>query len=177
MGGDSSVLNSYPELILPAAILMRTIWRCSITVSVLLVSFSCVPICFAQSNGQLDSLCDLQNTAKQGSRVNVRISGIYDGLDMGVIHDPTCPEQQTWVELALQSQQNRRKLGKLAEKWQQASVVFVGEFFGPPAPDPKVPENIRKAYHPGWGHLGKFPTKLVVHVIEIVEPANGGRPH
>jgi len=47
----------------------------------------------------------------------------------------------------------------------KVNVVFEGEFYGPPEPDPKLPESIRKVYHPGGGHLGSFKTKLVVSVI------------
>jgi hypothetical protein len=46
-----------------------------------------------------------------------------------------------------------------------ANVVFEGEFFGPARPDPNLPDAIRKSDHPGWGHLGAFRTKFVVHVI------------
>jgi hypothetical protein len=41
---------------------------------------------------------------------------------------------------------------------------------GPQEPDPKLPESIRKNYHPGWGHLGSFPMKVVVSRIESVAP-------
>jgi hypothetical protein len=44
-------------------------------------------------------------------------------------------------------------------------VLVEGEFYGPPLPDPKLPENIRRAYHGRWGHLGCCRTKLVVHAI------------
>jgi len=51
----------------------------------------------------------------------------------------------------------------------RAYVVLEGEFYGPPLPDPKLPEPIRKSYHPGWGHLAAFKTKLVVHTIRDVK--------
>jgi hypothetical protein len=50
-------------------------------------------------------------------------------------------------------------------------VVVEGEFYGPPLADPKLPEAVKKDYHPGWGHLAAFKTKLVVHVIHDVKPA------
>ncbi len=47
--------------------------------------------------------------------------------------------------------------------------MFEGEFFGPARRDPNLPEAIRKSDHPGWGHLGAFKTKLVIHVILSVK--------
>jgi hypothetical protein len=38
-------------------------------------------------------------------------------------------------------------------------------------PDPKLPEAILKNYHPGWGYLGAFKTRLVVHAIREVAVA------
>lgn len=57
------------------------------------------------------------------------------------------------------------------KKSEKAAVIFSGELYGPPEPDPKLPDSIRKNYHPGWGHLGAFPMKLVVFRIELVAPA------
>jgi len=117
-------------------------------------------------------LCDLQHTAKQGERRPVQVGGIYsDGFEMGVLTDAACPSEHTWVELDLQSTTNKRKLRTILEKAGQAHVVFEGEFYGPGVPDPKLPEAIRKSYHPGWGHLGAFRTKLVVHAIRDVKSA------
>jgi hypothetical protein len=65
---------------------------------------------------------------------------------------------------------------KLLDRSRQACVVVQGEFYGPPLPDPKLPEAIPKNYHPGWGHLGAFHTKLVVHAIKSVQPALQSRP-
>lgn len=117
-------------------------------------------------------LCDLQHAAKQGERRSVEVRGIYsDGLEMGVLTDAACPSEHTWVELDLQAATNKRKLRTILEKAGQADVVFEGEFYGPGVPDPGLPEAIRKSYHPGWGHLGAFRTKLVVHAIRSVKPA------
>ncbi|MGA2898543.1 MAG: hypothetical protein ABSE27_13240 [Acidobacteriaceae bacterium] len=58
----------------------------------------------------------------------------------------------------------------------KAEVVFDGEFYGPGVPDPKLPEAIKKSYQPGWGHLGAFRTKLVVHAIQSVEPVPAEHP-
>jgi hypothetical protein len=88
---------------------------------------------------------------------------------MGVLTDPACASQHTWVELELQSTANKEVLQSILNWNGHATVVFEGEFFGPAHPDPKLPEAIRKADHPGWGHLGAFMTKLVVHVIRSVK--------
>lgn len=71
----------------------------------------------------------------------------------------------------MRSEENKEELRKLLDRSRRAYVVVEGEFYGPPLPDPKLPEGIKKDYHPGWGHLAAFKTKLVVHVIRDVKPA------
>lgn len=123
------------------------------------------------------SLCSLQQKIGAGDHESVRVSGIYGpGLDHTVLEEPSCPNEGTWVELELQSNQNKEKLRKMLDNSRRAYVVVEGEFYGPPLPDPKLPEAIRKAYHPGWGHLSAFNTKLVVHVIRDVEAAPPDHP-
>jgi hypothetical protein len=117
------------------------------------------------------SLCDLQRGIKEGERRSVQVAGIYsEGLEMGVLTDAACPAQRTWVELDLQSTANRDMLRSVLDSKGHANVVFEGEFFGPERPDSNLPEAIRKSYKPGWGHLGAFKTRLVVHVIRNVKP-------
>jgi hypothetical protein len=118
------------------------------------------------------SLCDLQKKVADGEQETVRVSGVYGpGLDHTVLKDAACPRASTWVELALRSKENKEKLRKLLDRSRRAYVVVEGEFYGPPLPDPKLPEALKKNYHPGWGHLAAFKTKLVVHVIRDVKPA------
>jgi hypothetical protein len=118
------------------------------------------------------SLCALQRTAKQGEQRSVRVGGIYiTGYEGSVLTDATCPSQGTWVELDLKSAKNKEKLRSMLGTARQADVVFEGEFYGPGVPNPKLPEALRKANHPGWGHLGAFRTKLVVHTILSVKAA------
>lgn len=117
------------------------------------------------------SLCALQRDAKEGERRSVQVAGIYsEGLEMGVLTDAACPSQGTWVELDLRSMENKEILRSVMDSKGHADVVFEGEFFGPERPDSNLPESIRKSYKPGWGHLGAFKTKLVVHVIRNVKP-------
>jgi len=134
-----------------------------------------VGACFAQSVSkelEAKSLCSLQQTVAEGNRETVRVSGMYGpGLDHTVLEDPSCPAEGTWIELDLRSEHNKQKLRRLLNHSRRAYVVVEGEFYGPPLPDPKLPEAIRKSYHPGWGHLAAFKTKLVVHAIREVKAA------
>ncbi len=118
------------------------------------------------------SLCDLPQLAP-GTHKSVRIGAVASvGTDMGVLRDTRCPSvKPTWFELSLTSKRNRNKLHKQIESSGKAAVIVSGELYGPPEPDAKLPESIRKNYHPGWGHLGSFPMKLVVFRIESVAPA------
>ena len=114
--------------------------------------------------------------------MSVIVSGIYkggmgdSGPAMGTLSDSACAEDTTWIEIALQSPTNRKRLNAILNKSGRAHVVFEGEFYGPPVPDPKLPEGLRKDSHPGWGHLGAFKTKLVVHAIREVAIAPPAKP-
>jgi len=131
-----------------------------------------VKVCVAAPTPDKVPLCDLQRTAKQGEHRPVQVSGIYSaGFEGSVLTDAACPSGHTWVELDLKSAKNKEKLRSLLNTAGQADVVFEGEFYGPGVPNPKLPEALRKANHPGWGHLGAFRTKLVVHTILSVKAA------
>ena len=124
------------------------------------------------------SLCVLQKKVAEGQHETVRVSGIYGpGLDYTVLENAECPSESTWVELSLRSQENKEKLRKLLTRSRQAYVVVEGEFYGSPLPDPKLPEAVKKDYHPGWGHLAAFRTKLVVHAIRDVKPVPNSTTH
>jgi hypothetical protein len=138
---------------------------------VVIVLFAFTAIVFqAQEHTSSPSLCELQKTATEGSRQTVRVSGVFsEGIDRGVLTDPECSAgNQTWVELQPQSQVEKDQLRRVLAKSPKAKLVFIGEFFGPPKPDQKLPPAIRENYHPGWGHLGAFRTKIVVTEIESV---------
>ena len=131
-----------------------------------------------QTDLRTTSLCVLQKQVAEGKHEAVRVSGMYGpGLDHTVLEDPSCPAEGTWVELALRSNQNKERLRKLLDRSHRAYVVVEGEFYGPPLPDPKLPEAIKKDYHPGWGHLAAFKTKFVVHVIRDVKAASTPTTH
>jgi hypothetical protein len=115
--------------------------------------------------------------AVKGEHVSVTVSGVYEGglgdngPAMGTLGDSACPNETAWIEVDLLPTNNRKKLNKILVKSGRAHVVFEGELYGPPEPDQKLPEALRDNSHPGWGHLGAFKTKLVVHAIREVAVA------
>jgi hypothetical protein len=128
------------------------------------------PLCAGERNARKASLCNLQRSLKVGETRSVRVDGIYsDGFEMGVLTSAGCPSQRTWVELDLRASSNKEILKSRLDSEGHAKVTVEGEFFGPARPDENLPELIRKSYHPGWGHLGAFRTKLVVHLILNVD--------
>ena len=130
----------------------------------------------APADTEVTSLCSLQSTVAEGRHKAVRVSGVYGpSLNYTVLEDPACPNETTWVELGLRTNRNRAKLRRLLDHSRRAYVELDGEFYGPPVPDPKLPESIRKSYHPGWGHLAAFRTKLVVFAIRDVKVAPSER--
>jgi hypothetical protein len=146
--------------------------RNSLYAIMMLTGWSFSPSSILQANEKVMSLCVLQEKAMEGDSVEAIVAGVFfDGIDVGPLEDTACPANATWVELALQTDRNRRKLRSLLERYKQAYVVFEGEFYGHPVPDPKLPDAIREVYHPGWGHLAAFRTKLVVHSIRSVSRA------
>lgn len=152
---------------------VRTILRSTRLLSICLIAGTC----FGQHKQVPASLCSLQGKVAQGDHISVNVSGVYEGgmgdsgPAMGLLEDSSCPEQNAWVEIALQSELNRKKLSRLLDRADRAYVVFEGDLYGPPLPDPKLPDGLRKASHPGWGHLGAFKAKLVVHSIRYVAAA------
>jgi hypothetical protein len=105
----------------------------------------------------------------QGEQRFVEVRGVFsNGFEMGVLTDPACPSEHTWLELDLQSESNKETLRSTLRMSGAADVLLDGEFFGPGIPDPGLPDSIKKSYRPGWGHLGAFRTKLVVHAIKSV---------
>jgi hypothetical protein len=162
------------QIELPKRVLLK-----AFRMAALLAMWSLAGSCFGQAapnEPKVTSLCLLQERATEGSREAVRVAGLFSaGLELGTLDDDACSKEATWVELALRSEQNKAKLRKLLDRSHRAYVVFEGEFYGPPPPDPKLPEVIRKNYHPGWGHLGAFRTKLVVYAIREVRAAPNER--
>jgi hypothetical protein len=136
---------------------------------------------------ELASLCELQTKAAPGEVRNVRVEGIYlAGVEGAYLVAMGCSDHSTLIEFALKSHHNWTRLQRLVRKPYEGKrkhiigpgepvlVVFEGEIYGPPVPDPKLPEAIRKVYHPGWDSNSM--TKLVVQAILSVKPLPEGHP-
>jgi hypothetical protein len=139
------------------------------------------------SQSQLIPLCELQRNAAQGEHRTVRVEGVYlAGLEGQYLVTMDCSGRSTDIEFALTSHRLWKRLVQMSNKTnarKQGSgdsdavlVVFEGEFYGPRVPDPKLPEAIRRDYHPGWDHNNASMTKLVVHAIHSVEPLPADHP-
>jgi hypothetical protein len=135
--------------------------------------------CFAQTV-QEKSLCSLKEKVTQGEHVAVQVSGVYSaGPENSTLDDPACPiapYQSTWVEFELSAKRNDKKLRELLEHSDRVYLAVEGEFYGPPLPDPKLPETLQKGFAPHWGHLGCCRTKLVVHAILEVKAVPADQP-
>jgi hypothetical protein len=130
------------------------------------------------------SLCELQMQAAQGEHQTVRVEGVYlSGLESQYLTTTDCSGRTTDIEFKLKSRVNWKRLERMSNKTNARRhvsgdgdavlVTFDGEFYGPPVPDAKLPEAIRKNYHPSWDNHGSM-TKLVVNTIHSVRalPAN-----
>jgi hypothetical protein len=130
---------------------------------------------------QLTSLCELQKEVAQGEHRTVRVEGVYlAGLEGQYLVTAGCSGRSTDIEFELKSHRLWKQFVQMSNETSTRKgvsgdndavlVVFEGEFYGPRAPDPKLPEAIRKNYHPGWDHNNASMTKLVVHAIQSVKP-------
>jgi len=130
---------------------------------------------------QLAPLCELQTKVVQGEHRPVRVEGIYlAGLEGQYLVTSGCSGWSTSIEFELKSHHLWKQLVEMSNETNRKKhvsgdsdavlVVFEGEFYGPQVPDPKLPEAIRKNYHPGWDHNNASMTKLVVHAIQSVKP-------
>jgi hypothetical protein len=76
---------------------------------------------FAQSELPISSLCSIEKSATEGSHNTVCVSGLYGpSLDQSVLEDSSCPAESSWVELALRSGHNKKKLRNLLDRSRQA---------------------------------------------------------
>jgi hypothetical protein len=139
------------------------------------------------AGSQVAPLCELQTSVAQGEHRTVRVEGVYlAGLEGQYLVTAGCSGRSTDVEFDLKSHRLRRRLVKMSNRSNTLKhvygdgdavlVVFEGEFYGPQVPDPKLPEGIRKSYHPGWDHNNASMTKLVVHAIRSVEALPADHP-
>jgi len=143
----------------------------------------------AQSSStlQLAPLCELQTKVGQGEQRTVRVEGVYlAGLEGQYLVTSSCSGRSTSIEFELSSHHLWKRLVQMSNRTNTQKhvsgggdpvlVIFEGEFYGPRVPDPKLPEAIRKNYHPVWDHNNASMTKLVVHAIESVEPLPADHP-
>lgn len=137
-------------------------------------TFGLVLICLmlkhavAQEKLPISSLCDLQEKVARGEHRTVKVKGVYSaGKENQSLTYPDCSNRSTRVEFALKSRRLWNKLVRESNSSSQVQVIFTGEFYGPPVPDPKLPPAVSKHYHPGWDYNST--TKLVVHTIQSVE--------
>lgn len=139
------------------------------------------------SDSQLQPLCELQTKTAEGEHRNVRVQGVYlSGLEGQYLVTSDCAGRSTSVEFELRSHRRWKELVRLSNRTNTLKrvsgngdpvlVVFEGEFYGPRAPDPKLPEVLRKNYHPGWDHNNLSMTKLIVHAILKVGPLPANHP-
>lgn len=141
----------------------------------------------SSSDSQVVPLCELQTKLAQGEHRNVKVEGVYlSGLEGQYLVTSGCSGRSTSIEFELKTHRLWKELVRLSNRSNTEKhvsgdgdpllVVFEGEFYGPRVPDPKLPEAIRKNYHPGWDHMNASMTKMVVHAIEKVQPLPAGHP-
>src|SRR5581483_1399293 len=88
----------------------------------LLLSMS-LKVCIAAPPPDKVPLCELQRGTKQGEHRPVLVSGTYsEGFEMGVLTDPNCPTQRTWVELDLQTSANKQTLRSILQSGNKAEI-------------------------------------------------------
>jgi len=139
------------------------------------------------SDLQAVALCELQTKLAQGEQRNVQVQGVYlSGLEGQYLVTSGCSGRSTSIEFMLKTHRLWKELMRLTNRTNTEKhvsgdgdpilVVFEGEFYGPRVPDPKLPEAIRKNYHPGWDHMSVSMTKMVVRAIRRVEPLPADHP-
>src|SRR6266576_3015450 len=76
--------------------------------------------------------------------------------------DETRPFQTAVISLPLScsAANGERSSGEVRSKSLARDQVFEGALYGPPLPDPKLPDAIRKVYHPGWVTSGRSKQNL-----------------
>jgi hypothetical protein len=139
-----------------------------------------------QSHPERSSLCELQKSAVEGEHREVRVKGVYlEGLEGAYLAVAHCSGLATFLDFGeLKDHKNVNRLHRMADKPNAVRgvygdeapvlVVFEGEFYGPPVPNQRLPEPIKRIYYPGWDNNAK--TKLVVHAILSVRELPAGDP-
>jgi hypothetical protein len=163
--------------------------REGLSIFCLLITAVTVVPAMAQSSpdSQLVPLCELQTKLAQGEQKNVQVEGVYlSGLEGQYLVTSGCSGRSTSIEFELKTHRLWKELVRLSNRTNTSKhvsgdgdpvlVVFEGKFYGPRVLDPKLPEAIRKNYHPGWDHMNASMTKMVVHAIDKVQPLPANHP-
>lgn len=133
----------------------------------------------SSSDSQFVPLCELQTGLRQGEQRNVRVQGVYlSGVEGQYLVTSGCGGRSTFIEFRLKTHRLWKEMVRLSNRTNLEKhvsgdgdpvlVVFEGEFYGPRVPDSKLPDAIRKNYHPGWDPMNASMTKMVVHTIRSV---------
>ena len=141
----------------------------------------------SSSDSPIVPLCELQTKVVEGEHREVKVEGVYlSGMEGQYLVTSGCSGRSTSIEFELKTRRLWKKLVQLTNRTTTARhvlgdgdpvlVVFEGEFYGPRAPDPNLPEAIRKNYHPGWDPMNASMTKMVVHAIRKVQPLPADHP-
>jgi len=141
----------------------------------------------SSTDSQVVALCELQTKLAQGEHRNVEVEGVYlSGLEGQYLVTSDCSGRSTSIEFELKTHRLWKELVRLSNRTNTEKhvsgdgdpvlVVFEGEFYGPRVPDPKLPEAIRKNYHPGSDHMNAAMTKMIVHAIQRVQPLPADHP-
>jgi hypothetical protein len=141
----------------------------------------------SSSDPQIAPLCELQANLMQGTMRDVRVEGVYlSGLEGQYLVTSDCSGRSTYIEFELKTHRLWKQLLKLSNQTNGKKhvhgngdpvlVVFEGTIYGPQIPDPKLPEALRKNYHPGWDPMNASMTKMVDRAIQKVQPLPVGHP-
>jgi hypothetical protein len=161
---------------------MRLKFQIFTLITALLIARSAV----GQSHAGRSSLCQLQADAKEGEHQEVLVQGVLlAGMEGDYLVVAHCSGRTTMLDFGqVQDHKKLDHMWNMVDKPNIARkvhgdgapvlVVFEGEFFGPPAPDQRLPAPIKKIYHPGWD--GNATTKLVVHAVRSFKKLPAGDP-
>jgi len=132
------------------------------------------------------SLCELQANAKAGDRQEVEVEGVLlAGLEGAYLVVGHCSGRATMLDFAeVQDHKKLDRMWRMVDRTNTARgvygdgepilVVFEGEFYGPPIPDQRLPEPIKRIYYPGWDNNAT--TKLVVRAVRSFKALPAGDP-
>jgi hypothetical protein len=146
--------------------------------SIVSISMICIGTQTTNQRRAAISLCKALVDVKTGSHHEAVVSGVFmSGVEDFTLVDSKCLQTETkaWIEFQLKSEKNHKYLNRLTAKTGTAYVEFEGELYGPPEPDPALPESIRNGIKQGWGHLGTYRYQLIVRSIIKVSPAEPTR--